>query len=496
MKVQKVGTENASLLWPDRSAMAAFVLPLTNPEDHKSPDNHETIENPNSTTTFTTTDLLWPSSLINAMARARQKRSFAKPLAITTFILSVILAFAVGPMQLILIVVHSADYNWITEVYYPTAFRYTMLIGAFVALIDLVIIFSLWRSNQRINSAIMLTFGSLAELLLIWFLHHHGEWLPHQLSLILIAAVLVFVMVILFIDKQANPPDSRFTLAKITLGLTALSSLSLALGGITYFVQTGANANLGFIGQITANQLEARLPDVPPLLSDAIYTLCDGRYQTVYLTENTESGIFECTANGEVYHTSTMPQTNDKLIRTAATYLGTTKDSAVSLAFPYSHYLYRSIPQALSEDELVLMFSAHTERELLDNLTPALLEYWQSHNDHNLYLNIFYNGDLDTIATTRDFVLMAALDTMIMTEQLPHGNTIKGYHDGESVSYIYQADASLAALNELGLHPEFYPVSTLSALTMNRHLSLHLKAGETYDSVSLKLKLMESFVDK
>lgn len=475
------------LLWPSDVAMQALYA-LSRPRN-------QILE-----ADLVGVDLLWPASLINRQARARKRRSLALPVAVLAFVCSIVLAVVVGPIQLILLAFHSADYNWVTEIYFPEALRYALLGGAVVAAIDLAVLAMLWqRRDWRNNAVPVMVFGSLTEVILVWLLGSTGEWQPHQVSLILIAVMLVFVVIVLFVGKQEVLPDGKSALARVMLGCTAVSAVVLMLGCLNYFWQTADHTDQNQLNEISAKQVEARVEGVLPVVSDVVFTLCEsGKYQVVYQAEDLRHGMYECVGSGDVYSVggAVALETNRSWqIDALATYLGTTKNHAVTMAFPNAYYLYRSIPQVLKYDELVLMVPAGTEREFLDNITVQMLEYWQANNGHNLHLSAFYSNDISAIMGTKDYILVAALETMAASEKLPKGNIIKGVYDGRMANYIFKPETELVALNELGLHPEAYANSSLHALTTHRHISVWLEAGEEFDYDTLHAKLEGSLVN-
>lgn len=482
MKGQSVGNVGEVLLWPNSVAMQAL----------------ERLARPRNTLLLAEVapdDLLWPAELINRQAQARSNRSFAVPVALVSFIVSAILGFVVGPMQLILLATTTYDYNWITTIYFASALKIVLLISSFVALFDLLALFWAWQAQPtRARLATTLICASLAEVGLIWIFSAAQDLPPHHLSLILLAGSVAGLVIALLIRKQYSHNNANGLAMKIFLGVLATLSCAELIGGIVYFAQASARPDSAEIQRITAEQAAAQLPGVNFSLSNSVYTLCDGRYQLIYLTSEQNSGLFECSNNGEVYSVMEIPSQNPKTIDTAATYLGTTKSSTITMAFPSAHYLYRSMPDALSSDELVLMVQANTERELVDNIVQPILNYWQTHNQHNLFLNVFYTRNIESISTTRDFILMAALDTMSLVEKLPHGNTIKGYANGEATNYLYVADTELKSLHELSIKPDLISADSLDALTFRRHLSLRLAANETLDYETLYERLNKSFV--
>lgn len=477
MKGQLVGNGEA-LLWPDQTTMMSLHL-LSRPRNKLVSADTSTL------------DLLWPAQLINEQARLKQHRDVSRPIAFVTFILSLVAAIIIGPLQLFLIA-STTDYNWATTVYYPEALRYIMLASAIIAIINIAALAFAWHSEpKRTRMTIALVVGSLLEISLFWLSSQVPTWQPHHISIILIAAAITCIIVLILLSKQYITATTNDLLAKITLVLLMISSLFSTIGGFMYY-QASSTTDPVRLSQISANQAAARLEGVSAPLSDAIFTLCNGKYQVIYLSTANPSGLFECTKSGDVYSAAEQDSQKSRTIQANATYLGTTNNSTISRAFPNSYYLYRSLPQILDEDELVLMLPANSEQELIDNFAPLLLAYWQEHHAHNLFLNVFYNSNFNEITSTKDYILMTALETMAFTDQLPNGNSLSGYHDGKKVSYQFQPDRNLTALNELGADPNLYASSSRDALKTHRHISLHLQASEEIDPAKIRTMLLDS----
>lgn len=489
MKGREVGDNASTLLWPKRATMRK-IFALRNIPTSSPIEPHE------STTDTNNESLLWPTSLMRELAQKRSEHNFALPLAITTFVLNIILSIVIGPMQLILMTT-TADYTWVTNVYYPSALKCVLLIGSFVALLGLCSLILAWRAQQtkaRLTS--VLTTGSLVEILAIWLLGGICAWQPHRLTLALISIILIFIILALFLSKQYSrssthlAPSTQISLAM----LSALSVVSMILGPV-YLSQVSPQIDSAEVAQLAAKQAQARVAGIPTMLSDLTFTLCDGKYQVVYFDESSNSGIFQCSESHEVYSVvdPALPAVNS--VRGLAMYLGTTSNPAISRAFPTASYLYHYMPDVSPEAELALITSAFSETELIDNITQPVLDYWQNHNQTNLFLNIFYTSNLSEIDSTSDYILLAALGTISMSDQLPRGNTLPGYYNGNIVDYNFQPDTELTALNTFGATPSLYPAVIREALRSHRHISIHLTAGDNYDLGSMRELLQNSLTE-
>jgi len=468
------------LLWPNNATMSK-LMSMSRPRNHVFADTAET------------TELLWPARLINQQARLAKRKDYSRPIAIIAFILSIVLAIAIGPVQLVLIAI-VLDYNWVTATYYPQALHYAFLASSFIALIDLVALIFAWNTRpKRAYQTIILTLGSLILLSIIWLSGCVISMQPHQLTILLIGVTIVFLIAILFLNKQYITSVKNSTATKFVLTIMMALAFLVASFSIINLIESQAQSDPARIEQQTIEMQNARVDGVPEMLSNLTYLLCNGKYKIVFLAQDKTNGLFQC-SKGDVYSVTDLNRRNSNSIRGAATYLGTTQNSDVSLSFPTAKYLYRSLPDALTEDELAIMYPAASEVELLDNVTLQLLNYWNNHNQRNLFVNIFYNTNLDTVTSTRDFILMAAMDTMSLVDQLPNGNTRHGPSQGEMFAYIYETDRELKALNELGADSKNYANTSRESLTTFRHLSTHLNSGETYDYDTLRAKLESSFI--
>lgn len=475
-----MGNEDA-LLWPNRSAMAQ-ILCLARPRSQVLTTDNESPE------------LLWPAQLINRQAHLATHRDHSRPVATVTLILSIILAIIIGPAQLILIAT-MLDYNWVTTTYLGYALQGSLLVASIIALIDFVALLLAWKSSpERTAQTIVLTTGSLALLFTIWLTGCVISLQPHQLTLLLLGLTLLFVMLALLVNKQYFTHARNTFTARIILSILMLFSLVVAGLSFTGLSQAHGQTDPEQIAALTAEMRAAEINGVPSDLSDLTYLLCRGRYSLILLADDQASGLFECDDSGDVYSVQSPTVYSTNSARATATYLGTTSDAAVSQDFPAARYLYRSLP-ALSENELALMVPATNEVELIDTLTPQLLSYWNAHNEANLFLNVFYNPDLATVTSTRDFVLLAAMDTMVLVNQLPGGNTRYGPADDKMITYFYSIDRNLTTLNQLAADPTLYASSTRTSLTSLRHISLRLNADTYLDYVTLRELLKTSFTE-
>ncbi len=480
-----MGMDAEVLLWPEGTALPVLAG-LVRPRNQITAVDSTTIDSD---------ELLWPALLINQQARAHKAKSLALPFSIASFLISIVLGIIVEPLQVALLATTKYNYDWVTTVYYPAALKYVLLAAAFLAIFNFIILVLAWRDAPRqTRLTSVLSLGSLMQIGLIWLLSIFSDLPPHFASMVLFAASVSFLVVTILLWRNPTAKLRNGHAMQIFLGFLMILSLVESIGGVVYFANANQRVDSSEVDRITTAQAHAQLAGVSRELSDAVYTLCQSPYQIIYLTTDKTSGLFECTNSGEVYSVMEITQTHPQSLDSAATYLGTTRDVTISAAFPDAHYLYRSIPQVLSEQELALMVPGNSEEELLDIITQPLLDYWQNHNAFNLYLNIFYTRDVSTIFSTKDFILMAALDTMAMVDKLPQGNTISGYHSGKSISYLYQPDRELKALHELAAQPELTSADSLDALTFRRHIAIHFTAGESFDYETLRTRLSESFV--
>ncbi len=482
MKGQPVGENTQTLLWPDSASMTIL-------RSLSRPYNNLLALDPSAP------DLLWPAQLINEQARLRKHKDYSRPLAIIALVTSILLCIVVGPMQLILAALFS-DYSWVTGTYYPSALKCVLLAASLVSILNLAALILAWKSQPKpTRTTVALVSGSILSIGAIWLSGCVTTWPPHILTVILLIIALASVFSALFINKQYITKIQNGTPMKVTLSLLMSCCVLEMLLGPIYFIENADHTDPAQLKHLAAAQADARQPGIPEMLSNMTFAICNGKYQTVYMSKAYESGLFECNDSGEVYSVTDIQQQNTNSVRGQATYLGTTKDNTISLAFPSAFYLYRTLPQVTNEDELVLMVGASTERELIDSLVPQLVSYWQNNHSRNLHLSVFYNINMSSVTSVKDYVLMAALDTMVMVEKLPHSNTIRSYLNGEMLSYIFQPDKSLFALNELGSDPSLYSANSRDSFTLQRHISCHLQAEQPLTEDTARELLQTSFVN-
>ncbi len=480
MKGQKVGNPTNGLLWPDSATMAS-LLAISRPRNSIVTVDDSGLE------------LLWPAELINEQVRLRRKADYSLPLAIFAFACSIIVSFIIGPMQLLLLTIGQANYDWVTGIYYPTALKFSMLAAAIISALCLFTLWQTWHARSKHTYLdLALIASSLLQLIIIWVLAQISILQPHHIASILLIAILASLVLVFLISKRLDLEINDRAVI-MSMGILAIIGVMNIIGGSVFFAQAHEEIDPIRIGKISQEQAEVKPPELTRLFSDSIFTLCDNqKYQTIYLTENHQSGIFECTSSGEVYSAMVVEQSRTTTIDGSATYLGTTKNSALSLAFPNSRYLYRAMPQLVDENSLILMVQANSEREMLDNVAPAFLEYWKNHHDQKLHLSVFYVRDLSSVVGTRDFILTAALNTLTKTDRLPHGNTLKGYHEEKPINYLFRPDYDLYALNELAEHPEAYSPDAADAFIYNRHTSVTFGPNAQFTENSLKSQLESS----
>lgn len=478
----QVGVESV-LLWPSVEEMSALYR-LSRPYQPNLVDNENTA------------DLLWPAHLINEQARRREPKNWSIPLAILAFALSSILGFIVGAVQLILIAT-TQDYGWVTTVYYPATLDQVLFFANFALLFNLAALILAWRAKPRSAHIVTaLATGTILELGLIWLSGCIAPWQPHQLALALTAILLVFWVLALMANRQYLTHTTNTLTMKAILATLMAFTVTEFLFTAGYYIEQAAISptERAHLTATAEAQAAAKLEEVPANLSNLVYFACKSNYSIVYLSRNAESGLFECTNNNDVYSVTDPYRQNSSIIYGSATYLGTTNNLEISQAFPDTKYLFRSLPRALDQDELAIMYAAENRDDLVAKLAPALLEYIQTHPDRTLVLNAFYTSILENIATTKDFVLMSALNTMTMVDSLPNGSTHRSYYNDAVVKYILQPDEKLTAMNELGTTPKLYAKEALIALKSNQHISITIPAHSTFTLPELQQQLFKSFV--
>ncbi len=451
--------------------------------------------------TIDETGLVWPAKVINKSARLKQGFNWPVDLSIFSFFITSLIAFSLGPMQL-LFMMFCQDYNWVTNIYYPSAMRIGLLLSGFLSIVNLVAAVLAWRSHLKsAHTATLLSGGSATIIVLIWLSAFVLSLQPNQLAVVMVLAILIFlVAALLFSKRTQDQPHITLPLQILICIISACSAVSATLTCLYIANQKAIHAaEQAEISALKEIQDQAWQEPVPRTLSDLVVALCENHpYETIFISNNTPSGIFECKDAHDVYSVQSIGNESAKIVTGLATYLGTTYSDIIEYYFPNDHYLYRSFANRATPDELVLLLSASSEEELVTANLERLTNYLnQLQPDISLNVNIFYSDNLDTVLSTRDFILIAAVGTMALTDQLPHGKLYRSYLNDQIGTYIFDADVNLSALSELGADPNLYSYQTRDALKTKRHLSfsIPLDRTENFTTDSLHELLQNSFVD-
>lgn len=449
-------------------------------------------------------DLLWPSELVKERSALRRQRPWSPALAIASLIFASIIAIALGPVQLILMAI-TQDYPLVTEVYFPVALRVCLMLTGVLAIVIIIAIVRAWH-EQPPRSTMVATAGIGAVVIggTVWLdafvLHLSANQLTIFLILIIITAwIAVYVSV-----KRTFLTDRPVRSLAISFASILVFGLAeIAMTGVYLFSQTStAEESQIALKELGQAQAAARIDGISPELSDLVYTLCQGNYDSVYLLSgSTDTGLFECRDSREVYSVSgpNEPVTPaSSTIIGSAFYFGKTFDSFIANFFPTdtgAKYLYRNLSETDNPSELVLLLPAENEEALVNGYLERLTALANNPERDTLALSIFYTNELNTVVSTRDFILIAAVDTISMLSWLPHGMNLQGYLNERYGAYLYTLDSQLYALNELAANPLFYSSQTRDALNARRHISIILEAGRQYNSDELRDMLWASFKD-
>lgn len=474
--------DNDDLLWPNsESSFSQATLP-TSVRTDSDPDSLND-------------DLIWPDHTPHHDLKPA-KPAFA--CAVLTFIVATIFAFALGPMQLILLA-FTQDYDFVISTYYPAALRLTLLSSGIFMLINIVaLILSFRSSKHRFSVIITLCTGSLALFAVAWVAAFLVDLQPNQLTIIVLPLILIFWFAALMVSKSFSTETEPPLALKILAILLILgSSAEIIFDGVYIFTKTAPDTPAVDLSELIHNELAARPANLPEQLAKFTFALCDGPYDIVFITpDDPNSGLFECQNTHEVYSIADSEISQDASRFAEATYLGQTYHPTIENIFPGVSYLYRdlsSIDLGLS-NELISLLPSDSEETLIDQNFSAIATLAAS--EPNLNLSIFYTDPLDTELPTRDYILTTAVGTLALVDWLPRGNVYTGADTPDiALRYSFTTDRVLSALQALGLDPGAYSEQVRDAITNRRHLQINTSILDLSDENALREQLLASFVD-
>ena len=196
------------------------------------------------------------------------------------------------------------------------------------------------------------------------------------------------------------------------------------------------------------------------------------------------------------------------VITATAFYFGVTSDPLISRYFPPAtgaKYLFRDFrPTTTSNDpsipsELILLVPATDSETLISTNLGSIANLIREHGGSELRFSLFYNESLDTVLTTRDFILIAAADTITLTGQLPHGQSYSSVINNQPGRYIFNLDhdidveQDLSAFTALGSDPSLYSDQTRNAINTNPHITALFSGIPNSDT--LRTQLLEGIID-
>lgn len=454
-------------------------------------------------------ELLWPTDLIAELSKKRNFHPWGTALSATNFIITSLIGFVLGPLQLAILVI-SGDYVMVTEEFLPIALRISLMLTGLLAISNVVAMIQTWREENDDNlSSGLLGFGSSLIILVVWITAFILPLQAHVMTIITLGFTILTGVGAYIIRRTVPVNVERRTpsILKLLLALVITLSVGEAVATFIYVITQASSAEQSQIElqELGAAQTAARIDGVSSGLSDLVFTLCGGAYNGVYLPSNlADSGIFECDASHNVFAVSgpnepvTDSRTDTVLLGTAF-YFGTTYNQLVSNYFPIetgAKYLYRDLSATEYPSELVLLLPALDEAYLVDAYIENLVGYINARNqDHDLLLSLFYAPELNTVVSTKDYILVAAADTLSLIDHLPSGNRLTGFLNGKRGTYIYTPDTNLAALQELASSPLLYSSQTFDAIKRNRHITALIQRYHEYTTDELRELLWNSFVD-
>lgn len=456
-----------------------------------------------------TLELLWPTDLIAELSKKRNFHPWGTALSVTNFIISSLIAFALGPLQLIILVI-SGDYVMLTEDFMPIALRISLMLTGIIAISNVVAMIQTWREENDDNiSSGLLGLGSGLIILAIWLTTFILPLQPHVMTILMLGLIILAGFGAYLAHRFVPVDIEKRTPGWLKLLLAFIITLSVgeAVATFIYIVTQASTAEQSQVElqELGAAQTAARIDGVSSGLSDLVFTLCGGAYNGVYLPSNiVDSGIFECDVSRNVFAVSgpNDPATDsrtDTVLLGSAFYFGTTYNQLVANYFPVetgAKYLYRDLSTTEYPSELILLLPAPDEAYLVEAYIENLTGYINARNkDHDLLLSLFYAPEINTVVSTKDYILLAAADTLSLVDHLPDGNRLSGYLNGKRGTYIYTPDTNLAALQELASSPLLYSSQTFDALKLNRHITALIQRNHEYTADELRDLLWNSFVD-
>lgn len=474
--------------------------------------------------------LVWPTHLIEEIARARKPRNVQLRISRALFFIGSLAALAAGPAQLALIAFFQ-DTEWVRTVYAPTSGK--IALGIFI-LLSLILIPQLLKTLQNLRETVnnpftnvqpfsakvrhrtlVYAFGLFALNLIVW-LGVMLELTPQILTAVVCALVLIIPFLSLCVQRDVLPSRLGYMPLQIFLVIAmALPGLQIVLSFFAFYEEPPEPIDYTAIERLAEAQTAARVDGVPPVLSDLVFAICGNQpYSVVFMSvTNPNSGLFEC-MNHEVYSVAGPIETSETTILGRAFYFGTTSDALISRYFPAStgaKYLFRdfrpadktttsatgtsSKPRATEQlpSELVLLLPGTSDEELVTNNLSSIANLIREHGATELRFSLFYNDNLDTVLTTRDFILIAATGTITLNDWLPHGDTYQSIIDGQPGTYQFEIDHDLSALLDLGADPTLYSAQTRDAIKSHRHITTTFSGTLTSDA--LRTQLLEGFVE-
>lgn len=452
--------------------------------------------------------LLWPTNLINELSNSAHARThWSTPLAIIAFILSSIIAVVLGPVQLLLLIITS-DYLFVTTTYFPAALQISMIVSGIVTIMIIVALVQTWREQPR-HSLMNGIFGIGSALMffVMWLIMFGASLRPHILSIILLLIFTATLAGALMARKSAYTTEQNHLVLHALLLLAGLLAIVETVFDATFIIMqiSGAERTQSALEQLGEAQAAARSEEISNELSDLVFTICGDKYDIIYLPNDpTNTGLFQCKNSQDVY-IMTGPlaaQTDfrtDSVVTGSAFYLGTTNSDFINTYLSPEtgvKYLYRDLTSTENPSELVLLAPADSEATLIDTLAEPLTSLINANatSGKAMRISIFYNPELNSVYTTKDYIIVAAADTLALIDYLPNGKSLSGYVNGRSGTYLYRPDNELQALVSLGANPVAYSNQTRAAITNNRHISL-LAEPRTYSTEEVRSIMELSFFD-
>lgn len=438
----------------------------------------------------------------SATPDVKPKKAWTLITAWIAFIIATLFFLALGPGSIIIAAITS-PYAWLVSYWWVPSVYAILTFAAPVVFIlaGISVFFTYKKFPLKMRTVLILISGIVVGLPITW-LSLNGI-IPMKIIIyaiimgVISVAPIILLIVFKIRDKKKVASSSTIT-PKLTDGKTA--KIVFIVSFVIVVIELGfcvlqlitPVSNLIAIHeqekqaeQAINSAAESSGSKSSKNLAKMVYAVCYGEYDVVYQSAD-DTGLFECKENSEVFSVTDPHEGKSGYYDTAsASFLGATYDETVAKYFPDTIYIYRNYLNADIYTDLILLVEADSESEVIDKYADAIYKYIKDVNSEyteEVRVSIFYTDKLDTVKTTRDYILLSG--AIGLYDWLPHGNGL-----GE---YYFKADEA-AALMEIGENPNLYSSQTRDAIKFHRHISAEIDNGKTITLEQLRTTLQSSF---